>query len=171
MRPSLGRLSFFMLLAATSVAYPSGMFVNYTNGNAVTSLALQGDSILWAGTLGGVVRWDLPSGAAQKFTTDAGLAGNSVQAVAVDSLGNLWCGTSGFGVSRYDGHGWRTFKNEFDLLQKPVTGIAQDFQGRIWFGTYNDYAFSYDGSTWKAVSWQDGLANNGIHALERDSRG
>ncbi len=160
------------IIAVAAPVRAEQLFINYSNGNTVYCLALQDDNVLWAGTLGGgVIRWDLQSGAHVKYTATDGLVYNTVQSVAVDSSGNLWCGTLGFGVSRFDGRNWTSFKQESGLFDKQVTAIGQDFKGRMWFGTYNDYAKCYDGSDWSSVSRQDGLSDNNIHDIERDGKG
>ena len=63
---------------------------------------MQGD-YLWAGTDGGVVRWDTRDGSYTKFTTADGLAGNRIASMTSDPAGNMWFGSSSGGVSKYDG--------------------------------------------------------------------
>jgi ligand-binding sensor domain-containing protein len=65
---------------------------SYTNGNRVSDLAIEGNT-LWAATEGGVVRWDRTAGTYVKYTTADGLANNSVLAVAVDGIGHKWFAT------------------------------------------------------------------------------
>src|SRR5436190_6541141 len=61
------------------------------------------DGNIWFGTTSdGVVRYDGRS--LQYFTTQEGLGGNWVNAMAQDAQGDLWFATGG-GVSRYDGSG------------------------------------------------------------------
>ncbi|QQR85870.1 MAG: hypothetical protein IPJ76_14865 [Flavobacteriales bacterium] len=52
-----------------------------------------------------------------------------------DSRGNLWFGTNGQGVARWDGEQLRYFTTADGLIDDVVTGIAQDPSGRLWFGT------------------------------------
>jgi ligand-binding sensor domain-containing protein len=67
--------------APSDVELVSGLY-HYTNGNQVREIALH-DGVLWAATGGGVVAWDLSSGAATKYTTLDGLPTNNLEAVAV----------------------------------------------------------------------------------------
>ncbi|MCC6407410.1 MAG: hypothetical protein IT453_09600 [Planctomycetes bacterium] len=60
-----------------------------------------------------------------------------------DSHGNLWFGTNGQGVARYEpstspgARGvLRYFSIEDGLIGDVVTDIAEDRQGRLWFGTH-----------------------------------
>ncbi|HEY0978780.1 MAG TPA: two-component regulator propeller domain-containing protein [Flavobacteriales bacterium] len=52
-----------------------------------------------------------------------------------DSKGNLWFGTNGQGVARWDGEQLRYFTTADGLIDDVVTGIAEDRTGRLWFGT------------------------------------
>ena len=92
-----------LLLAAVHNLCAQAGFVNYTVANEINALALEADSILWAGTAGGVVRWNLADGSYAKFTTADGLADN--YAIAADPQGGVWFGTLK-GVSRFDGSEW-----------------------------------------------------------------
>ena len=48
----------------------------------------------------------------RRFTVEDGLADDAVRSVLQDPEGNLWIGTWGGGVSRYDGETWRTYSTE-----------------------------------------------------------
>src|SRR5688572_26488361 len=105
-------LAFNNTQAVTVTPTPSapalhGSWRHYTNGNSITSLVVQGD-YLWAGSEGGVVRWNRLDGAFVKYTVADGLAGNRVSAMAVDGAGQLWVATFR-GVSRFDGQSWQTY--------------------------------------------------------------
>lgn len=77
------------------------------------------------------------------FSIDDGLLQSSVFSIYQDSMGYLWFGTTA-GVSRYDGHSFHNFSNEFELADPVVRIITEDSQGRIWFGTGSGVSV-YDG--------------------------
>ncbi len=52
-----------------------------------------------------------------------------------DKTGNLWFGTYGGGVSRYDGKSFTNFTDKEGLANNAVLNLLQDKQGNIWFGT------------------------------------
>lgn len=52
-----------------------------------------------------------------------------------DRSGNLWFGTNGQGVARWDGVQLRYFTTADGLIDDAVTGIAEDRTGHLWFGT------------------------------------
>lgn len=60
-------------------------------------------------------------------TTSTKLCNNSVNAIAIDTQGNKWFGTSG-GVSKYDGTTWTTYTTSDGLIDNKVCAISIDFQ-------------------------------------------
>ena len=86
-------------------ALPSGHWTSFAHGNDILALQGQGD-VLWAGTrIGGLVRWDLPSGSYRQFLRPQDpLAGNTVRDIAVDAAGRKWLATDR-GISVLDDAG------------------------------------------------------------------
>jgi ligand-binding sensor domain-containing protein len=62
-----------------------------------------------------------------------------------DKEGNLWFGTSGEGVYRYDGKLFTQFTTKSGLLSNSVNCILQDKIGNLWFGT-SDGLCRYNGN-------------------------
>ena len=56
---------------------------------------------VWAGTHGGVLRYDQQTQAYTRFTRRDGLPGNLILSLSVDANGHLWFGTHSQGLSRY----------------------------------------------------------------------
>lgn len=52
-----------------------------------------------------------------------------------DKAGNLWFGTTGDGVYRYDGKAFTNFTKKDGLSSNTVWSIFEDNAGNIWFGT------------------------------------
>ena len=107
---------------------------NFTNANWIQALTIQ-ENILWAGTDGGVARWDTTTGSYIIYTTVDGLASNYVNAIASDPAGNVWVGTFGYGVSKFDGANWTTYTTADGLAGDWITAIASDPAGNMWVGT------------------------------------
>lgn len=63
-----------------------------------------------------------------------------------DKVGNLWFGTTGEGVCRYDGKLFVNFTEKDGLNSNDVWCIYKDKGGNLWFGTGNGICF-YDGKT------------------------
>ena len=145
----------------------SGAWRNYTNGNHVYDLSVEGDYV-WAGTGGGVVRWSRADGSHVKYTTADGLASNSVYAIAIDGAGHKWFGTGG-GVSEFDGANWITYTtSNSGLADNGVGAIAIDGADHMWFGAWGGGVSEFDGSTWTTYTTADGLAGNLVGAIAID---
>jgi ligand-binding sensor domain-containing protein len=98
----------------------------------ITSLALDSDGKLWAGTAEmGVNRYDPTT---DRFTQFA-MAGTGITAIARDVKGRMWFATTRGGLSRFDGD-----RNELVAYTDPpldvaITAIAVDAEGNLWLGT------------------------------------
>ena len=125
-------------------------------------------NVLWAGTSGGVLRWDILGNDYQKYTTSDGLISNIVYAIAVDGAGNIWFGTNS-GVSKFDGNHWTTYNENDGLASNTVYAIAVDSANELWFG--GDKGVSqFDGANWTIDTPADGLAGYDVRSLAIDSR-
>ncbi len=67
-----------------------------------------------------------------------------------DKDGNLWFGTTGAGVYKYDGQSFTRYSENEGLASNFVVGIAQDIKGSIWVAT-NDGLFHNDGNSFKRL--------------------
>jgi signal transduction histidine kinase/ligand-binding sensor domain-containing protein len=121
------------------------VFQNFSLDNGlphsiVTALAEDGDGFLWAGTQGGLARWDgyrfhnyLP------HPGDPGaLPDNYIEILYTDSRKRLWIGTSGGGLARYDRENDRfihTSAGPGGLSHVAVRAISDDGEGGVWVGT------------------------------------
>ncbi|HMG88580.1 MAG TPA: two-component regulator propeller domain-containing protein [Chryseolinea sp.] len=105
------------------------------------------------------------------FGTEQGLALSIIAAGLVDRLGNLWFGTAGGGVSRFDGTNFTTFTTLHGLAHNTVRSIVEDKTGNIWFGTNGGGLSRYDGTSFVTFTAEDGLTHNMVRALTVDSRG
>ncbi len=104
----------------------------------------------------------------ESFTTEDGLADNTVTSILEDSEGNLWFGTLG-GVSRYDGT-WTTYTIEDGLADDLVLTILEDQDGNLWFGTREGVS-RYDGQSWRTFTTEDGVPDNIVNAILEDREG
>jgi ligand-binding sensor domain-containing protein len=104
------------------------------NPNYVLATAIDAQHTKWFGTWGGgLARFDGRSW--KNYTTSDGLAGNVVNAIAIDAQGVLWLGTNA-GVSRFDGTRFRNLTTLDGLFHDAVYAVAIDRTGAKWFGTY-----------------------------------
>ncbi len=105
------------------------------------------------------------------FTTAQGLTNNSVNWITEDKSGNLWFGTYGGGVSKYDGKSFINFTTAQGLANNVVWGIAEDKTGNLWFGTDGGGVSRYDGKSFTTFNTAQGLANNIVWSIAVDKIG
>ncbi len=161
------------------------VFTNFTTreglcSNSVMSILEDDFGFLWFATDGGGVSRYGPSdpkpaehqGAIQKsfttFSVSEGLAGNQVFCMNADKSGNIYFGTGGEGISRYDGRAFRSYTAREGLPNLTVFAVFEDHTGIFWFGTYEGGLCRYDGKSFTSFTLADGLASNQVSCIFED---
>lgn len=107
------------------------------------------------------------------FDTDDGLAMDIInfggQSAICDSKGNLWFGTSGGGVSRYDGKSFTNFTNEQGLVNNAIRCVMEDNNGQLWFGTSEGISI-YNGKTFRSELGENLFVGKVVDNLFLDSK-
>lgn len=122
----------------------------------------------------GQVKKDLPAHSLSKSKTitaeqlkivktqDSGKADN-IHCGLQDKAGNLWFGTTGEGVYRYNGKSFTQFTVKDGLSNNTVWSVLEDKAGNIWFGTA-DGICRYNGKNIIripiTVNFMPGISNN-----------
>ena len=106
----------------------------------------------------------------QNFNTEHGLALSSIRSAFKDEAGNLWFGTFGNGVSKYDGKSFTTFNSSNGLIHNLIEAITEDSNGNIWFSTYGGVS-KYNGVYFENFTTEHGLPDNHINKILEDKRG
>ncbi len=96
--------------------------------------------------------------------SDTAQVAEYIVAAFEDRQGNLWFGTNGQGVARYDGRSLQYFSMGEGLIGDVVTGIAEDRGGNLWFGTHTG-ASRYDGATFTGFGPAEGLLGSGCKVM------
>lgn len=117
-----------------------------------------------AGDFGGVSNFTT-------YSTEEGLALSSIASSCIDRFGNLWFGTYGGGVSRFNGKSFKNFTMENGLSNNVILSILEDRQGNLWFGTNRNGVCKYDGKTITVYTTNEGLANNTVLTIAQDAGG
>ncbi len=105
------------------------------------------------------------------FTTDNGLALDAVSCSIIDKIGNIWFGTWGGGVSRFDGKTFTNYSTTQGLANNTVWSICEDRRGDLWFGTWGGGASRFDGKNFITFTTAQGLANNDVRSIAEDKTG
>jgi ligand-binding sensor domain-containing protein len=146
----------------------------FTNANCTRDSVIVGDT-LWAGTCGGVVGWDIPTGTYQKYTTAHGLLHNVINHIAADEVGQVWV-SYGMGqnpaqlqgIGHFDGEEWANI-TEMGLNQpiKQVNDLVIDRSGRVWLAYQSSSTplAMFDGQMWTTFGQADGIPSFPAKAL------
>jgi len=78
--------------------------------------------------------------------------------------GQMWAGTWGGGVARFDGKNWHNYTTRDGLVGNIVYSIARDAGGAFWFGTDKGVS-RFDGKNWKSFTTADGLLDSHVYAV------
>ncbi|NJM74021.1 MAG: hypothetical protein HC862_30170, partial [Scytonema sp. RU_4_4] len=108
---------------------------NYASQRHIRDLAfdpVRGD--LWLATGGGVLHWLPGFDRFTRYSSEHGLPGNSVMAVAVDGSGQVWAAHEHFGLYYLKNDIWRHYTI---LGQVKVSCLTTDSTGWLWVGTTN----------------------------------
>ena len=89
---------------------------------------------------------------------DTTLVSQYIRSIFQDSKGNLWFGTLGEGVVRYDEKTLTYFSNPDGFNNNTVYAINEDKNGNLWFGT-DQGVYKYDGKTFRNYNQKDGLSH------------
>jgi ligand-binding sensor domain-containing protein/signal transduction histidine kinase len=88
----------------------------------------------------------------------------------MDKNGNLWFGTGGRGVSRYDGKSFTNFNVDHGLANNQVFDILEDRNGDIWFCTWGGIS-RYNGKRFINYTEADGLPDLEVRCMMEDKNG
>jgi ligand-binding sensor domain-containing protein len=167
--------------------------------NWVYALDIDSQGNIWAGTEGGVSRFDGKSWVG--FTHEDGLGADEevlgagepvynpsvhhqsepgkqadtynpdyVLAVLAAPGDQLWFGTWGAGLSRFDGKDWKTYTTRDGLAGNFVTDLYMDQEGLLWATTEGGVSI-FDGKRWKNYTREEGLIDDSTYTVAADPSG
>ena len=105
------------------------------------------------------------------YNTDNGLALDQIYCSYKDRNGNLWFGTNGGGVSKYDGNKFTNYTTTHGLANNVIWCILEDKTGNLWFGTDGNGVSKFDGKSFTNYTTLQGLANNVVYSIIEDKTG
>jgi ligand-binding sensor domain-containing protein len=181
-------LALFLTIASTAQAQSESQWTSWRIGALVRALAVQGDSI-WIGTANGLLKFHIPTEQHRVYTVKDGLLSNVILGVTVGPRGDVWIGTYGGGLTRFDGKdGWTTYTpygvgltGDYQRSYarfKPGEGVGDLWvyqtlftsDGTLWAATWKG-ASRYNGKTFTTYTTTDGLADKWVYAMTTDREG
>ncbi|MBN4065960.1 SpoIIE family protein phosphatase, partial [Candidatus Amoebophilus asiaticus] len=104
----------------------------------------------------------------QKYTLEDGLLQSEILAICQDRDGNMWFGTYGGGVCKYDGVSFKKVALLEGLIGYVITSIFEDSQGNIWIAS-NRSITRFNGQQFINFSEKDGPHYASIMSVVEDA--
>lgn len=100
-----------------------------------------------------------------------GLETKNINSLYKDRKGNLWIGSDGAGLIKFNAVAFSYFDNVEGLNKNNVFGILTDDEGNVWVVTSDGGAYKYDGKQSIQYTQKNGLGSNTIRAVVKDKNG
>lgn len=122
----------------------------------VFSLVETEPGIFWAGVDGGIERW---AGESIRFFGEAdGISPeDDIHAIAQSRTGDLWFGSMGAGLYRYNGNRFEQFTKADGLRSNSVRAIRESADGAIWIADRGTGVSALRGGRWVHYGLEHGL--------------
>ena len=96
---------------------------------------------------------------------------NYVVSLEVGQSGEVWAGTWGGGLSRFDGKRWHSYTKREGLPGNHVFSLHIDSKGKLWIGTNSGLTWWDNGRFGKVLSTQEGLFADNVFAMTSSQDG
>ena len=147
--------------------------INIADGlstNEVNAIAQDKKGNYWIVTKNGISKYD-----GKKITNyDEIFSKNnpnkSYFSVLCDTKGELWFGSIGFGIIKYNGIAFENQKIPAEIREDFIGSITEDYHGNIWFATDHG-TLKYDGKKYTLLKEENGLTKNSVLSVNADKEG
>jgi len=151
--------------------------------STVYAILQDSKGFMWFGTEDGLNKYDGYNFTVYRFDQNdpSSLGGNKIQAIHEDKEGQLWIGTVGGGLNKFNRNKERFTryqsdpKNPQSLSSNEVVSIYEDKNGIFWLGTWKGGLNKFDKKTGQFTSYQhddknpDSIAFNDVYTIYEDS--
>lgn len=106
----------------------------------------------------------------RSYSLEDGLPQSQVNALIQDNSGNIWVGTNGGGLARFNGKEFQVFTKKHGLSDNIIGAIHQDQSGLLWIATSKGLT-SYNGKSFRNYSADQGIKDGLYYWIDHDSQG
>lgn len=160
---------------------PTAKYTHFRVGNRNVKAMLADAKLVWVGTSGGIIRYDIGTDKYDLFDVNNGsLLSNGVFHISKHAS-RLFVGTYGGGLSVLDlnTQAWKNYNIPQGLADQFVYDVEWTAQGDMWIATWSGANFVKGGNMDDPKNWQSfnlkntqgGLPNDWVYGLEIDAKG
>lgn len=106
----------------------------------------------------------------QNYSLEEGLPQSEVFSLIQDQKGNLWLGTNGGGISRFNGKEFISYDRRHGLADNNIRSLYQDSKENLWIGTSIGIS-SFNGVSFKNYGIDDNVPNAVYFTVFEDKKG
>jgi len=106
----------------------------------------------------------------KNYSLEEGLPQSEVFSLIQDKKGNLWLGTNGGGISRFNGQTFVNYNKKNGLADNNIRALLQDSQENLWIGTSIGIS-SFNGVSFRNYNLADSLPNAVYFQILEDQKG
>jgi ligand-binding sensor domain-containing protein len=145
--------------------------------NEIWCITMDSKGIFWIGHNEGLTRFDgehfenIPVPKPQVDAPNTIYSPNRITGIAEDEKGNLWLGTDGYGICRYDGKNFTHFTVEEGLCDNTIYGLMADSKGNLWIGTFWGGVSKFDGEQFTNYTKDGVISGVEVSAFFEDKNG
>ncbi len=174
-----------------SLTAPEPTWNSWSIDAMIRAVTAHGDDV-WIGTSAGLLRYNRRTDTHTLYTTKDGLLSNIILVIRIDPKGQVWVGTYGGGLSRFNPTGpphyqWITYTpfgvgdSRYDQAwtpYRPGEGIGDlwvydllfEPDGTMWAATWKG-ASRFNGTRFHTYTTADGMADKWVYTLQRTPTG
>lgn len=159
-------------------------YIGEDGSSYITNLFIDSKELMWIGTNNGITLFDYTDKKFRAFNTitaDSIKITSPIQDIIEDKDGNVWIGTDGQGVFKFNLNEKErlssfNYSGNKNVQRRTIFTICEDSKNNIWFGTYSDGLYRYNKNTGKITQYKSNggencLSDNTIHKIYEDSHG
>ena len=96
---------------------------------------------------------------------------NYIVSLKVDNDGNVWCGTWGAGLAKFDGKTWRNYSSKDGLPSNHIFMLYKDPEGIIWAGTSHGLVKINADGKFEIITRKEGLFADNVFSMANAADG